>query len=318
MPTDGTGTNRSETGGNGQGNLLADPRWLAAGAGGLVSACLALWAFRGLPLGPFAFWLAPAPLFLAGLGFGALPAIGAGVVATLALAVSGVPVGIWLYGLGFALPVALLVAAWSRGGFALPLALLGILPAAGIVLAAIWLGDHPGGLEGVLRALAASTLRRFDLPSHAGLVSDIVRVKSAAIGFWLALALLANAWIAVRVLVRLDLADRPRWSAARLPGWYIALPALAFGAWMADDEGDAVTLSILLVLLVPLLLHGLAALHTRTAGLGERPLLLGALYVALVVLFLPASLAVAGYGAFDLLRPGGGRGAPPPPRNPLN
>lgn len=321
MPTDGTGQGDNGQGtGRKAGGLLDDPRWLAAGAGGLLSACLALWAFQGLPAGAAAFWLAPAPLFLAGLGFGPGAALAAGVVATAALAVSGISVGLWLFLFGFALPVAALSAAWHRGGgLGLPLALLGLLPAGGILLAAVWLSDAPGGLEGTLRALAASTLRRLDLPANAGLVSGIVRVKSAAIGFWLALALLGNAWLACRILARLGLAEPPGWSRARLPAWYIALPALALGAWVADAEGgDALSLSILLVLLVPLLLHGLAALHTRTRGLGERPLLLGALYVSLVVLFLPASLAVAGYGAFDLLRPGGGRGAPPPPRNPLN
>jgi hypothetical protein len=83
--------------------------------------------------------------------------------------------------------------------------------------------------------------------------------------------------------------------------------------WLAaGDDGDAVELSMMLVLLLPLMLHGLAVLHTRTRGRGERPLLLGAVYVSLLILFLPASLAVAGYGAFDLLlRPRDGRATPP-------
>jgi hypothetical protein len=38
--------------------------------------------------------------------------------------------------------------------------------------------------------------------------------------------------------------------------------------------------------------------------------ILGAVYVALVVLFLPASLAMAGYGAFDLIS-SRNHGAPP-------
>jgi hypothetical protein len=96
------------------------------------------------------------------------------------------------------------------------------------------------------------------------------------------------------------------------------LPALALGWWLAAAGGsDAVELSLLLVLLVPLMLHGLAALHSATRGRGERMFVLGAVYLSLVLLFLPASFAVAGYGAFDLLtrRPpsnsGGARDAPP-------
>jgi hypothetical protein len=317
MPTDATG--QGEDGREDQGpraaGPLADPRWLAAGAGGLAAACLALWAFRGLPLGPVAFWLVPLPLFLAGMGFGPAAGLGAAVVAAAALWPVGPALAPWIVTLGFGLPAVLLVASAHRG-LGHPLALLGALPAAGIAAAAFWLSDMPGGLEGTLRLIAESTLSRLDLPGSAGLVTEIVRVKAAAIGFWLALALLGNAWLAGRLLARAGLSVPPAWSTARLPAWYAALPALAFGLWMGAEEGaDAVPLSLLLVLLVPLLLHGLAALHRLTRGLGERPLLLGALYIALVVLFLPASLAVAGYGAFDLIRnakTGGGRAAPPP------
>jgi hypothetical protein len=320
MPTDGTGPEtEGQPQGHNPGGLLADPRWLAAGAAGLAAAFLSLWAFRGMPLGVIAFWLTPLPLFMAGLGFGTGSAFGATALATLALWVTAAPVGAWLFLLGFGMPAVVLVAASAGGRLDRPLALLGLLPAAGIVAAAIWLSDVPGGLEGTLRAIAQSTLRRFDVPASGGLLADIVRVKAAAIGFWLSLALLGNAWAAARLLARLGVAGPPAWSTARLPGWYMAAPAVALGFWLAADEGaDATRLSLLLVLLVPLLLHGLAALHTRTRGLGERPLLLGALYVALVVLFLPASLAVAGYGAFDLLvrrspsNGGGGRAAPPP------
>jgi hypothetical protein len=196
--------------------------------------------------------------------------------------------------------------------------MLGLLPAAAIILAAIWLSDMPGGLEGTLRALTRAALRRFDLDGSATLVAEIVRFKAAAIGFWVSLALLVNGWAAGRLLARAGIAAAPALSSARLPGWYALAPALAFGLWLAVEEGaDAVPLSIFLVLLVPLMLHGLAALHRRTRGLGQRLLVLGAVYLALVFLFLPVSLAVAGYGAFDLLRPssnpgGGGRGAPPP------
>ena len=62
---------------------------------------------------------------------------------------------------------------------------------------------------------------------------------------------------------------------ARLPGWYPLLPALAAGFWLAAEEGgDAVTLSLLLVLLVPVFLHGLAALHRASAALRGRAFVL--------------------------------------------
>lgn len=321
MPTDGT-----STGNGGQAGLLDDPRVLAAGAAGLAAAVLALCAFRALPFGTVAFWLTPLPLLAAGMGFGPVAAFGALAVAAVALWLTASTAGLWLFLLGFGIPALLLVAAASRpvaaaepgAELGLPLALLGILPAAGIAGAAWWLADAPGGLEGTLQAMAASALRRFDVAASAGLVADIVRVKAAALGFWLALALLGNAWAAGKLLARAGIAAPPVWSGARLPGWYAVLPALACGWWLAaDGEADAVELSLLLVLLVPLMLHGLAALHRALRGRGERMLVLGAVYLSLVVLFLPASFAVAGYGAFDLLtrRPpsnsGGERNAPP-------
>lgn len=314
MPTDGTGTGKG-----GQVGLLSDPRALAAGAGGLAAACLALWAFRGLPLGTLAFWLAPLPLMLAGMGFGTGAAFGALAVAALALWLSASTIGLWLFLLGFGIPPLLLVAAaQGRGGLGLSLALLGLLPASAIAGAAWWLSDAPGGLEGTLEALTRTALRRLDVAGPAGLVADIVRVKAAAVGFWLALSWLGNAWAAGRVLARAGIVPAPAWSTARLPGWYAALPALAGGFWLAAEEGaDAVELSLLLVLLVPLMLHGLAALHGATRGRGQRMLLLGAVYLSLVLAFLPASLAVAGYGAFDLItrrshsNGGGARPAPP-------
>ena len=43
--------------------MIGNPAWLAAGAAGFASAMLALWAFRGLPLGTLVLWFAAAPIF---------------------------------------------------------------------------------------------------------------------------------------------------------------------------------------------------------------------------------------------------------------
>ncbi|MCV4940286.1 hypothetical protein OFC17_36475, partial [Escherichia coli] len=72
------------------GGFLSNPGVLAAGAAGCASAFCALWAFEGLPLGTGLLWLAPLPLFLAGLGFGTGPAAGA---AALAAAIVGLLAG---------------------------------------------------------------------------------------------------------------------------------------------------------------------------------------------------------------------------------
>ncbi|HEV7264730.1 MAG TPA: hypothetical protein VGN83_07420 [Falsiroseomonas sp.] len=320
MPTDGTGPGKDGQGIQPHaGGLLDDPRLLAAGTAGLVASILALWAFRGMPLGVVAFWAVPLPLFLAGIGFGTAALLLSVGLAALLVWLAGTAIGAWLFLIAFGIPASLLViAARATGGLGLPLALLGLLPAATIIGAALWLADMPGGLEGTLAVLTEAALQNLQMAGSAELVAEIVRVKAAAIGFWLALALLANGWLAGWVLARATIAAPPAWSSARLPAWYAVAPGLVFGLWMAAEDGaDAVPLSIFLVLLVPLLLHGLATLHRRTRGRGGRRVLLGGVYMALVVMFVPASLAVVGYGAFDLLRSssntgGGGRGAPPP------
>jgi hypothetical protein len=256
------------------------------------------------------------------MGFGTAAAVIALVVATLLVWAAGAMAGVWLFLLVFGIPATLLIGAAAHS-LGRGLVLVGLLPAAGIAGAAFWLADAPGGLEGTLRSLAQHGLRRLDMAGSAPFVAEIVRVKAAAIGFWMALALLANAWVAGRLLAKAGIGPAPDWAGARLPAWYGVLPALALGFWLAADDGsDAVELSLLLVLLAPLMLHALAALHTRTRGLGARPFLLGVVYVSLVILFLPAALALAGFGAYDLItrRPsnhtpsntGGGRAAPPP------
>lgn len=298
--------------GGGRTGPLADPAWLAAGAAGLIAATMALWAFRGMPLGPVMLWLAPMPLFMAAIGFGTGAAVGAMGIAAVAVFSVGSTAALWVVVLGLAAPVAILAAAASRDrSLSLAFAALGLLPAAGLIGAAFWLSDSPGGLEGLLRQLARSGLRRLDIHAPVGLAGEIARVKAAAIGLWLVLAWLGNAWVAGRVMDKAGIAPAPDWRAARLPSWYVALPVVAAFGWLLAPEGeDAVELSLLLILLLPLVLHGLAVLHTRSIGRNERTVILGVVYVALVVLFLPASLAMAGYGAFDLIS-SRKHGAPP-------
>ncbi len=295
------------------GRIASDPRLLAALAAGLIASVLCLWAFRGLPGGAFALWLVSLPLFMAGIGFGGFAVMAAVGVAGLVLLLLGNTAGLGLFLALFGVPALLLVLASSRG-LALSFALLGLIPAFGVLLAAFLLGDAPGGLEGAMRAAAEIGLERMGLPAHEGLVEDLVRVKAAAIGFWVAMALLVNAAAAAALLVRARvIPSAPAWREARLPGWYPLLPALAGGFWLAAPEGgDAIRLSLLLVLLVPVFLHGLAALHRASASLKGRVFVLGGGYAALLILSVPVALSVAGYGFYDILNGTRARRAAPP------
>lgn len=302
----------------GKGGIASDPRWLAAAAAGLAAVVLTLWALRGLPGGALALWLTPLPLFLAGLGFGLRPAVGAVAISSVALLLVGNGFALGLFLAAFGVPVVALLLASGEGprpSLTGPFVLLGLIPAVGILLSAFLLSGEPGGLEGTMRLAAEVGLRRMGLPAGEGLVAEMVRVKAAAIGFWVVVALLANAAAAAALLARTGLLPaRPAWREARLPRWYAVLPALAGGLWLASEEGsDAVQLSLLLVLLVPLFLQGLAAFHWLTRNLPGRQVLLGGAYAALILISVPVALLATGFGLYDLLHgTRGRRGAPPP------
>ncbi|MBR0679784.1 DUF2232 domain-containing protein [Roseomonas eburnea] len=289
---------------SGQG-ILRDPRWLAATAGGLLAATLSLWAMRGLPLGFAAFWLTPLPLFAAGLGFGPGAVAGAaGLAAAIHVAVAGtLPMLVFL--VAFGIPAAAMVAAGFRGGRiepGLPLALLGIWPAIVILAVAAHFAGTPGGLDGVLRGTVEHGLARMGGSAGASLVEELVRVMPAALGFWAAVSLSVNGAAAQSALARTGhaMAPTPRWSEVRLPSWYPVLPGVGAAAWLVfGGEADAALLSVLLVLLLPVFLQGIAAVHRRSVGRPGRNFMLGAFYAGLVILSVPAAIAVTAFGFFE-------------------
>jgi hypothetical protein len=287
------------------GSMLGNPRWLAGTAAGLTAAILSLWAMRGLPLGFAAFWLTPLPLFAAGLGFGpASMAWAAGLAAVIHVAVSGMlPTAVFL--VGFGVPAVLIVTLGLRQGridTALPLALLGIWPAIVVMAAGAAFAGVPGGLEGAIRAAVVHGLGRMGTSPDQVPVQELVQVMAAAIGFWMAVSLSVNGAAAQSALVRLGLAlaPTPRWSAVRLPAWYPALTALGAAVWLAfGGEGDVVTLSAMLLLLLPVFLQGIAAIHRRSAGRPGRHFMLGIFYAGLVILSVPAAIAVTAFGFYE-------------------
>ncbi|MBR0672345.1 DUF2232 domain-containing protein [Neoroseomonas soli] len=295
-------------------DILRDPRWLAATAGGLMAATLSLWAMRGLPLGFAAFWLAPLPLFAAGLGFGPGAAAGAaGIAAVIHVVVAGtLPMVVFL--VAFGIPAVAMVIAGFRGGridTGVPLALLGIWPAICILAAAAYFSGAPGGLSGTLRATVEHGLARMGGGTSVSLVEELVQVMPAALGFWAAVSLSVNAAAAQSALARkgIAIAPSPRWSEARLPAWYPVLPGAGALAWLLfGEEGEAALLSVLLVLLLPVFLQGIAAVHRYSAGRPGRNFMLGVFYAGLVILSVPAAIAVTAFGFYEQW----GRRAGPP------
>jgi hypothetical protein len=299
--------------------LANDPRILAGAAAGLVSALAALWTFNGLPLGTLLFWLSPLPLFLAGLSFGLPSALIALAVTALALLLGSpgiAPVGVHM---GFhALPAILLLAAGlpnrTRGqvSLGLPLAILGLWPAFLVLLAGVVLFGQDASLETALRDAVAQSLARMGVAeAPEGMIEQVVRLKAGALALWLAFVLGSNAAFAQKLLLGKGLSALPRirWSEARLPRWYPVLPALAGLAWMlADPASDLLPLSLLLALGVPLLLQGLATLHTRLPPAKWRTPVLVAAYVSLLVFVQVGAIILVALGLVEQF----GRRNPPP------
>lgn len=290
---------------------MSDPRLLAAGAAGFASAAAALWALRGWPLGTAMFWLSPFPLFAAGLGFGPGAAAGAALLAATLLALVGSSVAALAFLALFGAPAALLLAAGLRGGggasFAagLPLAVLGLWPTAVLLAAAQLIAGGGQGFEAAMRAMLEAAMGRAGLAVPEPLLDQLVRVKAAAIGGLAALALVFNGLAARRVLRRWNLPAPalPDPAAVRLPGWYPLLPALAAGLTLSAPEGgDAVPLSALLMLLLPLLLMGVAGVHARAKGRPARVPMLALFYLLLAVLFPQMGPALVGLGLYDQFR----------------
>ncbi len=300
--------------GNTGGGLLQQPGSLAAVAAGLASAVLALWSMRGLPLGGLLLWATPLPLFLAGLAFGARSAmVAAGIASALVVLLSNA-YGVALYAAMFALPAALLVSASQSNGavpgepmdLSLPLALLGIFPVVVLLALALAVDD----LEGAMREAVSMGLRRMGMEGvPEAMVDQVVQVKGAAAGFWLALLMLGNGVAAQKLLASRGLARHPApdWALTSLPRWYAALPVATGAAWVT--LGGAVALSAFLVALVPIFLLGVAGVHRRLRGRPGRTAFLAGFYVLMLLFLQIMAPLLVGVGLFDQMRR---RAAPPP------
>lgn len=277
---------------------------MAAGAAGLLATVAALWAFRGLPLGTALLWVTPFPLFAAGLAFGLAAGIVAATLATLLVAVAGGGVAALIFLVLFAVPISLLLATARAPDFGWSLAMLGLWPLA-VLLATAAMLPVEGGLEAAMREVVESALIRMGLPAPELLVAEVARVKAAAIGFWVSLVLLVNATAAGRFVSKRGLGPSPApdWTMVRLPGWYSLLPAVAAGVLLAAPSGaDAVSLSALLLLLVPLFLQGLAGIHRLSRGRKGRVGILWVFYLLLVVFLQIIGPALVGFGLYEQFR----------------
>jgi hypothetical protein len=296
---------------------------LAAGcASGLMFASIVSGAAISLAL----FYLAPLPLMVAALGWGALSAAIGGIAAAIGLAaIFGLP-----YCIAFVLTVAL--PAWWLGR----LALLGRPVAAGVasgnaampaapalewypigrivlwsagfatlttVAALLTLGSDAAAISGALRR---GLLRIMGLRDAAPalettrFVDAMVAIAPAAAAIVAMMTLTLNLWLAARITAMSGRLHRP-WpdlkSAALPPMTLVALSlalALSFAGGLSTILGEIASAA----LLTAYALIGFAVLHMLTLSIKGRMLWLGGTYAAVLVAGWPV-LAMVVLGLAD-------------------
>jgi len=300
----------------------------AVGAAALAATLLALVGSLVAAAAFLALFGAPAALLLV-VGLRSAPGGGAAFRPGWPLALLGLwPVavlgaGTALLGGGEALQTAMRLAletTMGRAGFAVPEPLLGQLvrvkaAVIGLLSALAMLFNGFAARRVLLRSgIAVPPLPD---PASVRLPAWYPLLAGLAAGLFLAapagadavplsaLAMLFNGFAARRVLLRWGIAvpPLPDPASVRLPAWYPLLAGLAAGLFLAAPAGaDAVPLSALLLLLVPLGLLGVAGVHARAKGRPARVPMLALFYLLLALFLQVMGPAMVGLGLYDQFR----------------
>jgi hypothetical protein len=314
----------------------------------LAAGALSTVAFMGL-LRPSAvsiamFYLAPAPLFMAGLAFGWLAAAIAAAAGALAIAVmlNVKAAGFYLLTTGLA-PVILtrlaLISRPAAGGAEGEAAdehgrewypegrlLLWTAAMAGalMTLTALLLGPGLERFQAVLRAMAMQMLKtvgaaqNIDAAQLARLTDFIVATTPLVSTAMWEITILANLALAAWLLKRFGYPTRPWapfWRLAFHPRAMIALAVASFASFLPGMAGLAGEI-FAAALMTAFAILGLAVVHALTRGNPYQPIILGLLYAGLFLLNWMLALPLIILALADLTfglraRLFAGRGGPP-------
>jgi hypothetical protein len=285
----------------------------AVGGGGLSGAAIVA-ALAGSSLGVVLVYLAPLPLLLVGLGLGS-SAFGFAAAAGLAVALAlGGFTSAGLYGGMHVIPSWLIVhqalrpSASSPDGWrpiGLILAALTLLVAF-VTASTAWAGRGDQGIEGEVRQLlsavagmAAPALSETEQKTLADQLTPFFLGFSAVA--WLFM-MLVNAGMAQSLLAarKWNRRPNPQWSQLRLPGWFDwVLVGTAVMALVASGDASFLARNIMMVLLTPYFLVGLAVAHVMARRTSMPGLALASFYVTLAVFFLIGAGVVAVLGIVE-------------------
>lgn len=318
---------------------------LLIGAGsGLIAAALFASAATATALAGVLFYLAPLPVFLAGLGWGGRAALLSALTGTVVIAAALGVATAAVFAMSIAAPSALLAhlallsrpAVAPQGGQAAALewyppgrivgwaALLAGLLAGLLVL---FLGyDQETYRESIREILSHSALKELDPDGKlftddtiANLSTVLARALPAAFAVvWLTITLF-NLWMAGLIVNASGHALRP-WpdlDALELPNAFLLVFAGALAASFLPGLPGLLATGLAGALLFAYVLQGLAVIHVYSQGVPARGLLLATVYLGILLLgWVALIVAILGLAEPLLgLRQRANRGAPPPNNN---
>ncbi len=316
------------------------PLMIGAGAG-LVSATLFASAATASVLAGILFYLAPLPIFLAGLGWASTAAIFAALTGTVVVGAALGPAAAAIFALAVAVPAALLshlallsrpaetaqgqvmgATEWYPPGRLVGWAALmaGALAALLVLIVAL---DQEAYRETIRQTLEHPAFKELDRDGTllteenvTKLVAVLARALPAAVAIvWLIITLF-NFWIAGLIVDASGRALRP-WpdlNAFELPNGLVVVFAIALAGSFLPGVPGLIATGFAGALLLAYVLQGLAVIHVYSRGVPMRGLLLATVYLAIFLLGWVALLvAILGLAEPLLgLRERARQSAPPP------
>ncbi|MBC7951041.1 MAG: DUF2232 domain-containing protein [Rhodospirillaceae bacterium] len=269
---------------------------------------------KGMSLGALLSYWAPLPLMMAGLALGMAASAIAGLVAIVAVAVVAGGFSALPYVISVMLP-ALLVSnramLWHQAPdgsdvWYPPGLVLAWLTAAGLVLllsGSALLAGTPEGVQASVADLLSHMLDLIAAELPAETRKQLVEwwtpfFPAMVTGSWLMMTVV-NATGAQGLVTRLGRARRPSpaYRELMLPDWLgFGLAVMVMAAVLVRGDAGYVSTNVVIVLLIPFALLGLATIHRWARGRPNARLVLAATYGVLILAFGWAAAAAAGLG----------------------
>lgn len=298
------------------------PAMIAALGGGAAAATMYLTVLTGSPGGMLLVYLAPLPLFLAGLAFGPTAALVASGTATVVItAVIGglvLPATFILFSVA---PVLLVVRQtllsrrladgaiqwYPPGSLLLALTGLGVTAIIIAALGALAFGGD-GGLKAAIQSLLSESLAELfrggalEAGNPGVAAAEVVaQVFPGVVGVSWLIMVVVNGLLAQSLLARFNRLMRPplRMSDLELPAWSPLVLALTIvGAVVVEGQVGFALVNLAIVMAVPFFFAGLGVVHAFANPRRAKVPILIAFYLLLSLLAWPV-LAVIGLGVIE-------------------